>query len=540
MNETGIESPPSAQLSLPPEERVVKSFHIKQQHLMLTQVILQDGTDGNQELVHIKEWLLHPSEKNKLLSGNLFIIEDMTDKSGRILLRSAPLPHARHRQLSGDLHFSPRKEGGFDFFLISDSDETLGEWIILDYTGGLRGRTGKLHSWQQSMRPKTPGHIQPRFLSNTWGDRSQDSRMNEDFIREELRAASKLGVEILQLDDGWQRGTTSNSVQAKEKGGIWDGFWNSDSHFWDTHPDRFPRGLAPLVKEAEERGIKIGLWFAPDSWNDFSQWERDAQKILELHRNYGIEHFKLDSIKAPTIESQNHLELLFKTVQKESGGRIVFDLDITAGIRPGYWGALSVGPLFVENRYTDWHNYWPHQTLRNLWSLSHWVDPRRLRMEFLNNARHKELYGNDPLAPEFYGADTLFAMVMFANPLGWFEVSRLSREFRETAAPLIKLWKQHREALFSGTLIPVGHKPDGWKPTGFLSLDSRGRSGYLLIFRELYEKPDFTMELPLPDDKFDWEIIYSSHESHIENQTHGVRVSIGKKLGFVWSRFIRS
>jgi hypothetical protein len=77
------------------------------------------------------------------------------------------------------------------------------------------------------------------------------------------------------------------------------------------------------------------------------------------------------------------------------------------------------------------------------------------------------------------------------------------------------------------------------KPTGFLSLDSRGRSGYLLIFRELYEKPDFTMELPLPDDKFDWEIIYSSHESHIENQTHGVRVSIGKKLGFVWSRFIR-
>ena len=108
------------------------------------------------------------------------------------------------------------------------------------------------------------------------------------------------------------------------------------------------------------------------------------------------------------------------TVLRESAGRIVFDLDVTAQLRPGYFGMIGTGPLFVENRYTDWHKYWPHQTLRNLWQLAWWVDPCRLRMEFLNQSRNTEKYADDPLAPSRYAPDTLFATVFFANPLGWF------------------------------------------------------------------------------------------------------------------------
>ena len=72
---------------------------------------------------------------------------------------------------------------------------------------------------------------------------------------------------------------------------------------------------------------------------------------------------------------------------RESKGKVVFDLDVTAEIRPGYFGVPDAGPIFVENRYTDFHRYWPHQTLRNLWKLAQYVDPLRLRMEFLNNTR---------------------------------------------------------------------------------------------------------------------------------------------------------
>ena len=96
---------------------------------------------------------------------------------------------------------------------------------------------------------------------------------------------------------------------------------------------------------------------------------------------------------------EQNLRKLFDRCLTESQGQIVFDLDVTAETRPAYFGLPTVGPIFVENRYTDWHKYWPHHTLRNLWQLAHYVDPLRLRMEFLNNTRNADKYAGDPLAP---------------------------------------------------------------------------------------------------------------------------------------------
>src|SRR5205814_4827859 len=100
--------------------------------------------------------------------------------------------------------------------------------------------------------------------------------------------------------------------------------------------------------------------------------------------------------------------------------------------------------------------YWPHHTLRNLWMLSQSVDPVRLRMDFLNNARNTEKYQNDPLAPAAYDAAYLFATIMFSSPLGWFEVSQLPPQYVESASKLIAVWKQRREKLFAGQILPIG------------------------------------------------------------------------------------
>ena len=53
-----------------------------------------------------------------------------------------------------------------------------------------------------------------------------------------------------------------------------------------------------------------------------------------------------------------------------TGGQAVFNLDVTAGRRWGYHYGNEYGNIFLENRYTDWGNYHPHWTLRNLWMLS--------------------------------------------------------------------------------------------------------------------------------------------------------------------------
>ena len=178
----------------------------------------------------------------------------------------------------------------------------------------------------------------------------------------------------------------------------------------------------------------------------------------------------------------------------ESSGAVVFDHDVTAAVRPGYFGVPRVGPVFVENRYTDWHRYWPHETLRNFWLLAQHVDPIRLRMEFLNHTRNAHLYDGDPLAPHLYEADYLFASVMLASPLAWFEVSNLPERYIATAKPLIATWKQHRERLFSGDIIPIGDTPDGTSWTGFVSVHRDGSD--VLIFRERTQTSEATIQLP--------------------------------------------
>ena len=536
---TGIEADPKAEAVTKADhvEAVGRTLSLSSQHLRLTQVILVDQTDHHNELVHEQQWLLHPSDRNLQLQGNLFVIENLAEGSGHILIKQAPLPWARPIPEATDLRITPRKGGGFDFALLGIAGGTADAWEILEYRGGCLERTRVLHAWQSRQRPETPTHAIPSFLSNTWGDRSRDSRIREDFIAAEIDAAHELGVDVVQIDDGWQRGVTSNSAYAAQHGGVWEGFWNADPHFWAPHPERFSRGLGPTMERARSKGMNVGLWFAPDSWNDFTNWRRDADCILELFRTLGVEHFKVDGVNARTDLALRNLRSFFQAVLEGSQGRVVFDLDVTAALRPGYFGSMEVGPLFVENRYTDWHNYWPHQTLRNLWQLSRWVDPRRLRMEFLNNTRHTELYVDDPLAPAHYDPATLFAMVMFSNPLGWFETSNLPAAYRKSVSELVQVWKVHREALFGGSILPIGAEPDGFSYTGFLSVSED--HGYVLMFRELHPQDRISIELPsIGLGECRWEMLAS--KGTIESRGDTLCVAIPKPLGYLFARFTRA
>ncbi|HEX8834363.1 MAG TPA: alpha-galactosidase, partial [Abditibacteriaceae bacterium] len=425
---TGVEvDGPAADAEQNPLD-VLDNFRLHPSHLCLTQVDFFDQTDVHTELVQEREWRLHRNERSALraLRGNLFVWQDVLTGHGLIYLKHAALPDARPNKSDADL--SVRGEGGKFVCTLrghgaqnSAPDELApgDEWILLAYGGGKAGRSAALQTYQRCLRAYKPER-DAQLLSNTWGDRSRDGRINEDFMMQEVEAAARLGVDILQIDDGWQSGRSSNSVEA---GGVWESYWDTSPHFWKPHPRRFPRGLEPLAAEVRKHGLKLGLWFSPDSSRDFANWNRDAAVLLDLHRRHNVLYFKMDGIKVRSRTGEQNLRALFDTVLRESGGAVTFDLDITAETRSGYWGLAHTGPLFVQNRYTDWGSYWPHSTLRALWQLSHYVDPVRLRMEWLNNARNTQILGDDPLAPARYSPAYLFATVMFCNPLGWFEVS---------------------------------------------------------------------------------------------------------------------
>ena len=211
--------------------------------------------------------------------------------------------------------------------------------------------------------------------------------IREAFALAELEVVARFGITHFQLDDGWQAGQSSNSAFT---GGSLENIW-SRSDYWSPHPERFPNGLGPVVERSKTLGIELCLWFNPSKDDSYAHWQADADALIGLNRQYGIRTFKIDGVMIPDKRADLNLRAMFERVMDATGGQAVFNLDVTAGRRWGYHYGNEYGNIFLENRYTDWGNYYPYWTLRNLWMLARYVPPQNLQIEFLNRWRNADL-----------------------------------------------------------------------------------------------------------------------------------------------------
>ncbi len=521
---TGVETDPAAAVPAATPTRLPTGAW------RVVQATLTDATDRQPELVRETEWLIGAGSNAPTLRlrGNAFAVEHTIDGTGTVFLRRGPLPEMRALPCEWDLAAAP--DGG-----VTLNAEGGYPWMQRAYTGGRWGRMAAAHALQRELLPYDPRQ-DGLLLSNTWGDRARDAHLNTAFITREIEAARELGVDVVQIDDGWQKGITANSAAALEGGGVWNGFWADDPQFWTVHPERFPGGLGAIAGLIRAAGMRLGLWFGPDSTDEAARWRQDADALLGLYRELGAEFFKVDALKITTAQSEENFRRFVDAVRAESGGAISFDFDITAERRFGYFGLE--GTLFVQNRYTDWGNYLPHQTLRAAWQLARWVEPVRLRTEWLNAARHPEKYGDDnPLAPARYRPDTLFAITMFCAPLGFCEVQNLPPEFAGALKPLISRWKEHREAIHRGDILPVGDAPDGAAWTGFVSVAADRRSGYAVVFRELNASAAWSVEVPLVDAGVGAAVEVLGGEGTAKLHAGRLSCEVPERLGYLWVRF---
>ena len=505
------------------------SFDLR--HVKTTSFTCRDQTDIRDQLIAVDERLLMNYDRAYSLASSGLDMRDVLADEGLVFVRIAPMPTSRPHQV--------------DDFIVSGADKGVSllangyPLAELAYTGGAAGCRRALVAFQRSIRPYRPGR-DGLLLSNTWGAGNRDSRICQDFLLKEIEAGARMGVDVIQIDDGWQRGRTANSkkkaVDGRKK--VWNGFWAADPDFWKEDLERFPDGLDLLVKKAKEKGMRFGLWFGPDSSDDAANWERDADCLLDYHRRLGIDFFKMDSMKlfSPLALSRNRQ--MFDKMLVDSNGDMVFDLDCTAEVRPGFFGLMDIGPLFVENRYTRRPVYWPHHTLKNLWDLSHVIDPVRLRLEFNNPDTNHANYEWSPLGHGNYRPDTLFATVMAASPLAWMELSDVSEKSMAAIAPLVKTWKAERARWHGGVMHPVGARPDGVSWTGFVSEAADGTGGYALLFRELSKEESYTLDLkPIFESAkvSGAEVIGGRGAARVDGSR--LAVSVRDPLDFVWVKF---
>ena len=454
-------------------------------------VLFRDVTDWNDNLVQEENFIAYRKLNYR---GNLLFVRDGLSGNGFFFLKEAPCSDV---QLGGGKADFTAEFGRFQVVGagVSAQDVKADSWTRL--YGCVTGVAGTseldglqaLRAYQKSVR-----RSQDMVMMNTWGDRSQDSKVNEEFCLKELELASRLGVSVFQIDDGWQSGKSPNSKLAK---GSFKNIWDNPD-YWTPDPVKYPRGLTPIVERAKELGLEVGLWYNPSVQDNFADWEKDAAAIIGLYRQYGIRIFKIDGLQVPGKKAEENLRKLFDTVEEQSGGEVIFNLDATAGRRMGYNCFGEYGNIFLENRYTDWGNYYPYRTLRNLWQLSRYVPAECLQIEFLNPWRNADKYPEgDILAPSHYSFDYLAAISFAAQPLAWMEASNLPEEAFETGKAIGR-WHSIAADLHSGTILPIGEEPSGYGWTGFQSITGPD-SGYLIIYRQYTPSQKGRIKTWLPD-----------------------------------------
>ena len=505
-------------------------------HVNVDSFKLYDKTDYNDMLVEQSEASVYIFRNGKLSrDGNVFCINDYASKDSLMMIKHSPTESSALNRKGPDFTmqgslYATLYGTGIDFNDIPDGK--------VPYYASAVGVAKTENIYEEMWRYNTAFCIDdPRgalfTMSNTWGDRSQDMAVCESFMLKELDRAKEMGVDIIQIDDGWESGITANS--RRKSGGVWEGFYADDSDFWKINTERFPNGLEPVLEKAKSLGIEVGLWFGPDSVNDFANYQKDIETLMHFYNTYGIRYFKLDGVKIRSkLCEMRFIEFMQELVNRTKGD-MRFNLDVTAEDRFGYMYQSQFGSLFVENRYTDYPNYFPHNTFKNVWTLAQVIPTRRLQMELLNTRRNTEKYEGILFAPNTYSPDYLFATVMVANPLFWMEMSNLQDDDAKTLAKISAIYKDYKKELFNSRVVPIGNRPNGASFSGYCCLDSN--STHLILFREAAKGDTFTFDLPKDISGLVGETIYQNNDANYSIDNNKITVNFSAERSFIWLRF---
>ena len=488
-------------------------------HLDLRCVRFLDITDRRNTLVEEQSRI--PYRSHEPMTGNLLLIRDTFAGAALFVLKEAPCSDIQLARPPADFLCSREELLALGLGL-DTTDLRPDEWVRgYGFVTGVAGDDDQ--SLLTALR-EYQGHVRPHdssrddmIMVNTWGDRNMETALSESFAIAELEAAARLGATHLQLDSGWQKGC----AHAADGSGSLEGIWERDD-YWDVRPETFPNGFEPVVARSRELGIELCLWFNPSRDDSYAHWRDDADALIRLYRRYGVRIFKIDGIDIPDKRADIRLRATFDRVLEATDNQVAFNLDLTAMRRGGYHYFNEYGTLFLENRYTDWSNYYPHWTLRNLWMLSRYVPPQAFQIEFLNVWRNADKYAaDDPLAPHRVPFAYCFATTMMAQPLCWFEASRLPEE-AFAIAELVRVYRSHMKQIHAGRIFPIGEEPSGRSWTGFQSVGDG--EGYLLVFREHNDRPSADLELwGVKDCELSLELIAGIGE--------GGRVAVGESGG---------
>lgn len=155
-----------------------------------------------------------------------------------------------------------------EYHLASGKTFTTPELIITYSTTGKGQASRNLHSWARSYGV-LDGEKPRMALLNNW--ETTGFKFDEDVLVKMLDDTKTLGVPLFLLDDGW---FGNKYPRNNDKAGLGD---------WDENKAKLPHNIEYLVKQAEAKGVKFGIWIEPEMVNPKSElYEKHPEWILKL------------------------------------------------------------------------------------------------------------------------------------------------------------------------------------------------------------------------------------------------------------------
>lgn len=338
-------------------------------------------------------------------------------------------------------------------------------WCLV-WSGGDRDREVAFKTFDRVRFP-----IDPRrdlyIQANTWGstDNGPDARRaaGEESVLRELATCAELGIDVLQIDDGWQ-------VPPGHTG------WAPGENGWRPHPASYPHGWSRIRARAAELGVKLGLWAAAQPIS--------VDELKAAFADGGFLQYKLDFAD---LRSRAEIEALMQKVRDFiawTGHRVRVNWDVTENEpRYGYFFAREYGCIYLENRKPVRPIaaiYRPHTVLRDLWQVAKYLNLQRFQCSIQNVDGVDRERSDAHLHSHAYAT----AVALMGIPLFFLETKYYSAGARAEIGALLSVYKKHRASMYQGIVYPIGAKPDNASWTGFQNHIAEEGRGYLLIFRE--------------------------------------------------------
>jgi alpha-galactosidase len=172
-----------------------------------------------------------------------------------------------------------------EYYLQPGETFTTPEFIFTYSLHGKGQASRNLHRWARNYDILN-GNGSRMTLLNNW--EATGMKFDENHLVELFDGAKNLGVDLFLLDDGW---FGNKFPRNNDKAGLGD---------WQEDKSKLPNGIGNLVKQAEARGIKFGIWLEPEMVNPKSElYQNHPDWILKLPNraeNYGRNQLVLDLI----------------------------------------------------------------------------------------------------------------------------------------------------------------------------------------------------------------------------------------------------